>query len=123
MPCPKKRAQSERATPVPSPVFAHQAVLGHQDLAASVRQQQRVTDALVQRTQRLQAHLPGDWLHHAIGCKLRPDDRNEGWRRPLLDEGRAQEPVVRVAAVEATLEQTIVKRTRAQLRVVERKGI
>ena len=50
-------------------------------LAAGVRKRQRVTDAFVQCAERLQAHLPRDRLHHAIGGKLRPDDRKDAWRQ------------------------------------------
>ncbi len=141
MPWPKNRAQSEQAMPVPSPVFASVTrpfLVAKTSPPLSANSSVSPMRWCSHCRARLQAHLPGDRLHHAIGGKLRPDDRKNarrqhGWRRrsanrhfrpwPLWRyETRAQEPVVRVAAVEATLKQTIVEGARAQLRVVKRKG-
>ena len=49
-------------------------------LTAGVRHRQCIADALVQRTEYLQAHLPRDRLHHAVRSNLRADDRIEAWR-------------------------------------------
>ena len=63
-------------------------------LAAGVRKCQCVADALVQRAERLQAHLPRDRLHHAIGRKLRPDDRPDARRQrvPAAERGQSAPP-------------------------------
>src|SRR5580704_11773284 len=50
-------------------------------VAAGVGQCQGVADALVQRAQCREAKLPRDRLHHAIGRKLRPDDRPDAGRQ------------------------------------------
>ena len=84
--------------------------------------------------------LSGDWLNHAVGRDLRPDDRIDARRQRLRrrigrqdrrsdwrldrrpdDEARAEEPVVGTAAAEATTEEIIIEGAAAHL-ANERKG-
>jgi len=106
---------------------------------------------VVERAQCRKPQLPRERLHHSIGCDLRPEDRKGDVRRQRLsrrlwrqdrrlwqdrtrrywcrrywcrrwDEVGAQKPIGRVAATDATLEQTVVEGAGSQFASGQHEG-